>query len=154
LTEIYLCRTCSCQEILRMETPEQGRGGAPPWGHDPSSADSTPWEELTGVPALIPAMQSVWEWMLSGRVTPIGKSQSPELSCTEQQARVAELGAALLAPWAAGDEGRRVGAAYGLGRIAGSQAATPAGQQALRQLVEALAHPGVDQRRGCLGCLF
>jgi serine/threonine protein kinase len=24
LTDIYLCRTCSCQEILRMETPGQG----------------------------------------------------------------------------------------------------------------------------------
>jgi hypothetical protein len=42
LTEIYLCGTCSCQEILRVETPGQGRRG----GAHPAAAAARPRRHL------------------------------------------------------------------------------------------------------------
>ena len=102
-------------------------GGSPSWAHEAGSA-LPPWEEFTTEPALIPAMQSTWEWMLGQSVPPAD---------SEEEGRVQKLRETLLAPWEAGDEGRRVGAAYRLGRVAASSC----GQQALQALMQALTHP-------------
>jgi hypothetical protein len=46
LAEIYLCHTCSCQEILRMETPGQDQGTA----HHVGAAGGAGVRRLNGPP--------------------------------------------------------------------------------------------------------
>lgn len=114
--------------------------GPPSWNHDPRTAEDTPWEELASEPALAPAMQSIWEWMLGAHAVPDSSVHSLVL---QQSLKLEHQ--ILLAPWEAGDEGRRVGAAYRLGRAAASAAGTDSGEQAVQLLMAALTHPGQQQ---------
>ena len=104
----------------------RGSGGAPKWNHDPGSV--RPFAQLTSEPALVPAMEATWDWLLEHEDRNHGELPSQE--------EVDKLHAVLIAPKAIADEAQRVGASYTLGRYAqrGSKAA-------LAALLSALSSP-------------
>ena len=112
----------------------RGSGCVPRWNHHPESV--RPFAELTTVPALVPAMEATWDWLLR---------QDPH-SCVAElpsQQEVDALYADLTAPKNKADEVTRVHASYSLGRFAqrGSDVA-------LSALLDALSSPqSIDAAR-------
>lgn len=95
-----------------------------------------PWEELTSEPSLVPAMESVWQWMC-------GETGKPAEG--EDVAATVGWAAMLVAPAAKGDEAARVGASYQLGRAASAGDAA-----ALEALVGALVSETEGARRAAV----
>ena len=88
------------------EHADQIKGGVPSWNHHPSLVQ--PWAELTTEPALIPAMKSQFEYLLSGR----GGTYAPLGGALADSAEhVPALKAALMAEPRLADEAERVSAA-------------------------------------------
>lgn len=114
------------------EADQSASAGAPSWDHQPESV--RPWYELTDEPALIPAMQTHWEWLLAGRGKHASRPIDPSLGDSKS---IEDLRNVLLAKHHTGDEAKRVGAAYQLGRT-GRNAGSTEGQAALEALTDAL----------------
>eukprot|EP01048_Picozoa_sp_COSAG05_P019908 COSAG05_NODE_3245_length_2213_cov_2.007569_1_plen_583_part_00 len=84
---------------------------APSWDHRPG-AEVLPFASLSAQPALAPAMESSWEWLL-GNAAPIGPKSNFEAAWIDKQAELAAAGEPA-------DEPDRTGAAYRLARTAWS----------------------------------
>ena len=104
----------------------------PSWDHRSDEAQ-VPFEELTTEPLLVPAMESMWNWMT-------GKGDAVEAEGLELD--LEECAAVLQAPSEPGDEAARVGASYQLGL-----AANAGDRRALECLVEALTGSSVHACR-------
>jgi hypothetical protein len=116
----------------------------PSWNHQPSAA--RPWSELTSEPALIPAMQTQWEWLLAGRGTkPPPTPTGPAASASTES--VLALRRRLLAESRPADEAERVGVACRLGRIARAEhaAAAPAAVEALLEALHGSSGLGAQR---------
>lgn len=116
---------------------------APDWNSlGPDATPGVDWNSLVSEPAIIPALQSLWEWQVG-----VGNAPLPvapvEFAGTSKSERAAAA-ATLLAPPVPGDDAARTGAAYRLAR-----AARQGDMESLDTLLQAMAQRESAGGRRC-----
>lgn len=89
---------------------------APDWNSLGPAAATVDWHPLVSEPAIIPALQSLWEWQVGVGNIPL--SPEPAASHHSSESGCAPTFAILVAPPTPGDDAERTGAAYRLARAA------------------------------------
>ena len=109
----------------------RGSSGSPKWRRSPETL--RPWAEVTDEPALVPAIESAWDWLTDA---PAEAAGLPPLS----EHDVGTLFQILTAEAIKGDEAARTGSSYTLGRHAAC-----GDQAALAALLAALSEPDSNE---------
>jgi hypothetical protein len=116
---------------------------APDWDSmGPAATAGVNWRSLVSEPAMVPALQSLWEWQVGVGNAPL-PPESVETGVTSDSERAVAV-ATLLASSAYGDDAGRTGAAYQLAR-----AARCGDVESLATLMQALAQRESPAGRRC-----